>query len=114
MKIKSKLWIEVDGKPVFGKGRMQLLESIERYGSISRAAKELNISYRKAWGYLDAMEKRLSIPLVDRQTGGKDGGGASLTNDARDFLRKFDEMEEGIKELIDQRFISIFKEKEDV
>ena len=112
MKIKSKLWIEVDGKPVLGKGRMQLLEGIGRHGSISRAAKDLNISYRKAWGYLDAMESRLSIALVDRHAGGRDGGGATLTGEARDFLRKFEQMEEGIKELIDERFVKVFSDKE--
>lgn len=112
MEIRSKLWIEVDGKPVFGKGRMQLLESIGRHGSISKAAKENDISYRKAWGYLDAMESRLNIPLVDRHTGGRDGGGTSLTEEAREFLRKFEKMEEGIKEIIDERFIEVFSDKE--
>lgn len=113
MKIKSKLWIEVDGKPVFGKGRMQMLEGIGRHGSISKAAKEINISYRKAWGYLDAMEKRLNITLVDRQAGGRDGGGTWLTDEAREFLRKFEKLEDGIRELIDQRFTEVFIKKED-
>ncbi len=111
MKIKSKLWIEVDGKPVFGRGRIILLEGIERHGSISKAAREINISYRKAWGYLDAMEKRLDIPLVHRQVGGKDGGGASLTEEARAFLNKFKKLEEGLKEIIDKRFQEVFETK---
>jgi len=49
MEIKSKLWIEIDGKPVFGRGRSFLLEAINSHGSINQAAKEINISYRKAW-----------------------------------------------------------------
>ncbi len=109
MEIKSKLWIEVDGKPVFGRGRRFLLEAIDRCGSISRAAKEINISYRKAWGYIKAMEERLGFRLVDRQTGGKDGGGATLTKDARKFLKKYEALEEGIRELVDNRFRNIFK-----
>ena len=108
MQIRSKLWIEVEGKPVFGRGRRFLLQAIEKYGSINQAAKEINISYRKAWGYIKAMEERLGIKLVERQTGGKDGGGAILTEEARSFLLKYELMEEGIREMVDQRFRGIF------
>jgi molybdate transport system regulatory protein len=108
MQIKSKLWIEVEGKPVFGRGRRFLLQAIDKYGSINQAAKEINISYRKAWGYIKAMEERLGIKLVERQTGGKDGGGAILTEEARSFLEKYGLMEEGIREMVDQKFRGIF------
>ena len=87
MEIKSKLWIEVEGESVFGRGRRFLLQAIDKYGSINQAAKEINISYRKAWGYIKAMEERLGIKLVDRQAGGKNGGGATLTDEARVFLQ---------------------------
>lgn len=108
MEIKSKLWIEVDGEPVFGRGRRFLLDAIDKYGSLNRAAKEINISYRRAWSYIKAMEERLGIKLVERQAGGKNGGGATLTKEARDFLRKYELMEEGIREIVDQRFRRIF------
>ncbi|MCL4491901.1 MAG: winged helix-turn-helix domain-containing protein [Nitrospirae bacterium] len=108
MDIKSKLWIEIDGEPVFGRGRSMLLKAIDRHGSISRAAKEINISYRRAWSYIKAMEERLGIKLVERQSGGKDGGGAVLTQDARDFLKKYELMEEGIRDMVDKRFKGLF------
>jgi len=104
MEIKSKVWLEVDGKPVFGEGRRALLEAIDRHGSISQAAKEINISYRKAWGYIKAMEERLGFELVQRQAGGKNGGGAALTEEARKFLKRYKKIEDGIKELFDERF----------
>ncbi len=110
MEIKSKLWIEVEGEPVFGRGRRFLLQAIDKYGSINQAAKEINISYRKAWGYINAMEKRLGIRLVERQAGGKNGGGATLTKEAREFLKKYEMMEEGIREIVDARFKEIFGE----
>ena len=88
MEIRSKLWIESKGKPVFGRGRRFLLEAIDKRGSINQAAKEINISYRKAWGYLKAMEERLGIKLIERQTGGRNGGGATLTVGAKIFLKK--------------------------
>jgi molybdate transport system regulatory protein len=108
MEIKSKLWIEIDGEPVFGRGRRFLLQAIDKYGSINQAAKEINISYRKAWGYIKAMEERLGIKLVDRQAGGKNGGGATLTDEARVFLQKYEIMELGIKDIVDKKFKKIF------
>lgn len=111
MEIKSKLWIEVGGKPVFGRGRRFLFEAIDRYGSINRAAKEINISYRKAWGYIKAMEERLGIKLIERQTGGKNGGGAVLTQEAREFLKKYKAMETGIVEIVDERFKKYFHDE---
>jgi molybdate transport system regulatory protein len=109
MEIKSKLWIEVGGEPVFGRGRRFLLEAIEAYGSINRAAGEVGISYRKAWSHIKAMEERLGMKLVARQTGGKNGGGTVLTDDARRFLKKYEALEKGIQEIVDNRFLAVFK-----
>lgn len=108
MQIKSKLWIEVAGEPVFGRGRRILLQAIDGCGSINQAAKEINISYRRAWSYIKAMEERLGIKLVERQSGGKNGGGAALTAEAREFLRRYELLEEGIRELVDEKFRGIF------
>ncbi len=108
MQIRSKIWIEVAGRPVFGRGRRFLLEAIEKHGSITAAAKEINISYRKAWGYIRAMEERLGMKLIERRTGGKDGGGAVLTDAAREFLERYALMEHGIREIVDEKFRGVF------
>ena len=108
--IRSKIWIEVGGEPVFGRGRRFLLEAIETHGSINRAAEEVGISFRKAWGHIKAMEERLGLKLIERQTGGKNGGGALLTNDARVFLKKFEQLEAGIQETVDEKFKKLFIE----
>jgi len=110
MEIKSKLWIEVDGEPVFGRGRMFLLKAIDRYGSINQAAKEINISYRKAWGYIKAMEERLGIRLVERHRGGRNGGEARLTEEARRFLKRYETLEDEIRDFADRKFKKVFKE----
>jgi molybdate transport system regulatory protein len=104
MKIKSKIWIEVDGEPVFGRGRRFLLQAIEKHGSINQAAKEINISYRKAWSYIKAMEERLGMKLVERRTGGKNGGGARLTDAARDFLKRYGKFEDELRKITDEKF----------
>ena len=75
LSIRSKLWIEVGGEPVFGRGRRFLLQAIDSHGSINRAAREVDISFRKAWGHIKAMEERLDVKLVERQTGGRHDGG---------------------------------------
>ncbi len=108
LEIRSKLWIEIGGEPVFGRGRRFLLEAIDAHGSINRAAQEINISFRKAWSYIKAMEERLGIKLVERHAGGRNGGGAALTDDARMFLKKYEALEKGIQETVDEKFGSIF------
>ncbi len=109
LKIKSKFWIEVDGKPVFGMGKKCLLEAIEKYSSINRASKEINISYRKAWAQLNAIEERLGMKLIERYAGGKGGGGATLTENARKILKKYSELERGLQKIVDERFKKIFE-----
>ena len=62
LQVRSKIWLEIDGKPVFGQGREELLRLIQKGSSINAAAKAMGIPYRKAWTYIDAMEKRLGFP----------------------------------------------------
>lgn len=109
MEIRSKIWLEINGKCAFSQGRVVLLEAIDRYGSINRAAAETGISYRRAWGYIKAMEERLGMDLVTTRTGGAGGGGATLTEEARRFLLKYESLESGINELVDERFGDIFR-----
>ncbi len=112
--IRSKIWIEVGNEPVFGRGRRLLLEAIDAHGSINQAAKEVGISFRKAWSHIKTMEDRLGISLVMRRVGGRDGGGAELTKDARKFLRRFADLEEGVRELVDKKFERAFQDVLDV
>jgi len=109
LEIRSKIWIEAGGEPVFGRGRRFLLEAIDSHGSINRASKEVDISFRKAWAHVKAMEERLGVRLLDRQTGGKNGGGAVLTPEARKFLKKYGELEKGIQDSVDRKFKKIFE-----
>ena len=108
MQVRSKIWIEINGKPVFGSGREALFKAIDKFGSINKAARDINISYRKALSYIQTMEQRLGTKLVERKTGGVNGGGASLTGDARDFLKKYERLEHGVHEILDRKFLKIF------
>lgn len=105
---RSKLWIERGGKVALSDWRILLLEMIGRTGSLSRAAEELGVSYRSAWQRLKESEERLGVRLVLTQSGGADGGGSTLTDVARDLVRRYHRFSDGIAELVDQRFKESF------
>jgi molybdate transport system regulatory protein len=108
MEVRSKIWLAVDGEPVFGSGREALFKAIDRLGSINKAAKDINLSYRKALIYIQTMEQRLGKTLVERKIGGLHGGGASLTEEAKEFMRKYELLEEGVNEMLDKKFLEVF------
>ena len=108
LSVRSKVWLELDGEPVFSRGRAQLFRAIDRQGSINAAAREMGISYRRAWGYVKAMEARLGVPLVTTMQGGAHGGGASLTEAARELLAGYERLERGVEDEVDARFAAEF------
>jgi len=76
-----------------GPGKAALLEAIDRTGSISAAARDLEMSYRRAWLLVDTMNQCFRQPLVSTETGGQKGGGAHVTEFGHDVLRRYLEME---------------------
>jgi molybdate transport system regulatory protein len=78
-KIKGRMWIAKGEETFLGYGRIVLLERIKEYGSITRAAKSMGMSYRHAWELVESMNRQASALLVETATGGKGGGGAVLT-----------------------------------
>jgi molybdate transport system regulatory protein len=73
------LRIDFDPDGRLGPGKVMLLERIADSGSISAAARSMNMSYKHAWDLIEEMNVLFGKPLVSTQTGGKDGGGARLT-----------------------------------
>ena len=106
---RSKIWIEIGGKAVLGHGRLVLLEAVERNGSISAAARDLGISYRKAWSQLEEMEKQLPFALLEKKIGGKGGGMAKLTPETKELLTRFRQLLDGSEEFVDKRFAEVFE-----
>lgn len=76
-----KLSIRIDfGKDRrLGPGKIQLLEQIAAHGSISAGGRALDMSYRRAWELVAALNEMFGKPLVTSKSGGKKGGGAELT-----------------------------------
>ncbi len=92
-KIRGRLWISTDEYHTIGHGRIELLEKIHEYGSISKAARAMKMSYKAAWDVIDNMNNLSPELLVVRNTGGKDGGGTQLTEYGRMFISTFKELE---------------------
>ncbi len=99
MQVQGRLWIKEQDKNFLGHGKVELLERIAKTGSISKAAKEMKMSYKAAWDSIDLMNKITSEPLVVRVTGGKGGGGTQITQKGIEAIRIFREMERVQEEL---------------
>jgi molybdate transport system regulatory protein len=71
--------IDLDREGRIGPGKIQLLENIQKFGSISAAGRAMDMSYKRAWDLVDEINRICRQAAVERQTGGKNGGGAVLT-----------------------------------
>jgi len=71
--------IDLDAEGRIGPGKIQLLENIRELGSISAAGRAMDMSYKRAWDLVDEVNRICRRAAVERQTGGKNGGGAVLT-----------------------------------
>jgi molybdate transport system regulatory protein len=94
MEIEGSFWVQKADHKFLGGDRINLLEKIDECGSITKAAKLAGISYKTAWDTVNMMNNLADKPLVERMTGGKGGGGTSLTPEGRDVIRRFKIMQE--------------------
>lgn len=78
-KIKATLRVDFEGNSAIGPGKIALLERMRDCGSLSQAARELDMSYRRAWQLLASLNQSFREPLVITATGGSGGGGSTLT-----------------------------------
>lgn len=85
--VTGSLWIECNGERFLGKGRVELLEYIADTGSISKAAKKMGMSYKKAWQMINSLNQQTRQPVVVVQTGGEKGGGSMLTEEAHQLIK---------------------------
>ena len=81
------------GEPAMGPGKAALIEQIDAAGSISAAARAMNMSYRRAWQLVEAINASFREPVVVTATGGKRGGGARVTDYGRALVASFHAME---------------------
>ena len=84
----------MDGpRRVLGPGRAELLEQIDRTGSISAAARQIGMSYRRAWLLLQSLSEQIGQPVIETAQGGRRGGGALLSERGRALLHLYRRIE---------------------
>jgi molybdate transport system regulatory protein len=88
-----RLHIHLDGEHSLGPGKIQLLEGVREHGSISAAARALEMAYRHAWELIDDLNQGLGRAVVETASGGAAGGGARLTPFGEEVVRRFRTME---------------------
>lgn len=102
-KIKSRIWIEAGDNVLIGEGRVSLLKAIKATGSLSKAAKSLKMSYKKAWNLIDAVNKTSEKPVTINSVGGKGGGGAELTPYGKSLITAFDNINKKCWKYLDEQ-----------
>jgi molybdate transport system regulatory protein len=90
---KFRLRIAAGDVIAIGPGKVALLEAIAETGSITAAAKSLDMSYRRAWLLLDELNRALKQPAVDSAKGGQHGGGSALTDTGRELIALYRRVE---------------------
>src|SRR5258708_28230651 len=85
-KVNGSLWLESDKGRFFGPGPVELLERIAETGAIRMAAKEMGMSYKKAWGLINELNAQTTSPVVIPQAGGEKGGGSVITKEAEELI----------------------------
>src|SRR5659263_612317 len=88
--VKTKLWLVNDkDEPIMGEGKVSLLEAIKKEGSLNKACKKVNISYKHAWLLLREIEESVGEPVIIKRRGGKDQG-TFLTEKAIILIDEYD------------------------
>jgi molybdate transport system regulatory protein len=87
-----------------GPGRIELLEGVQRTGSLSQAARDMGMSYRRAWLLMQSLNESLSSPASFATRGGRRGGGATVTSTGRALIQTYRRTEAKVARNISERF----------
>lgn len=106
-----KLWLSnITGDGIIGDDTFRLMKKIHTTGSLSASAKELGISYRKAWGDIREAEELIGYPLTVGTRGGMQGGTTVLTDKARKLLEAYDALHVKLDDMVEEAYKE-FREK---
>ena len=100
--VNGSIWMECDGQRFFGPGPVELLERINKTGSINQAAKQMQMSYKKAWEIINMLNTQAARPLVVTQTGGTSGGGSVITSEAIEIIAWHKSLRERFKVFLEK------------
>ena len=92
-KARFRLRVTRGDEVAIGPGKVELLEAVRDHGSITEAAKQIGMSYRRAWLLLDEVNRMLKKPATMSAHGGQSGGGSVLTPEGEEVVRLYREIE---------------------
>jgi molybdate transport system regulatory protein len=98
--MRGRIWIDGKEGTFLGYGRITLLERIRENGSITKAAKAMDMSYRHAWELIESMNRQASKPFVETATGGRKGGGTRLTEEGEKAVSLFREFNKDFSDFL--------------
>jgi molybdate transport system regulatory protein len=99
--------IDLDSEGRIGPGKIQLLENIQSCGSISAAGRAMDMSYKRAWDLVDEINRICRHPAVERQTGGKNGGGAVLTPFGMSLVARYRKIERDAASAVREELLAL-------
>ena len=111
LSVRSKVWFVADDQHAFGSGLTNLLERIDRLGTLTGAARSSNMSYRRAWDLIEDAERHLGKKLVIPRSGGLGGGGSVLSPEGRRLLDVFKRVDREVAGYADERFSAYLREE---
>lgn len=110
MEPRLKLWIERDGRLALSDYRVRLLALVQETGSLARAAAEMRLSYRRAWGKIKEMERNLGVQLVTSEAGGAGGGHSRLTPEGAQLIRRYEAFAARMHEILKREYAAEFED----
>jgi molybdate transport system regulatory protein len=100
--LRVRCWIDIDGERFFGPGRAELLQLIQQTGSISKAAKSMGMSYKKAWEMIEKLNMQAQKPYVIAHKGGQRGGGTEVTKRGIAMLQAYQKLDDKLHAMVDK------------
>ena len=107
--MKAKFWLTLGPRTLFGDGKAKLLEAVDELGSLSSAARSMDMSYRHAWGLLRELDKAAGFAFLEHSgTGSRTR--LRLTTDGRRFIAAYRRFRAPLAKAVEARFLRVFPE----
>jgi molybdate transport system regulatory protein len=105
--VRAKFWLTLGDRTLFGDGKADLLEAVDRLGSLRRAARSMGMSYRHAWGLLRELDRAAGFAFLEHS-----GAGARtslrLTTNGRRFIQAYRRFRAPLADAVEKRFRRVF------
>ena len=107
--VKAKFWLTIGPRTLFGDGKADLLEAVDRLGSLRSAAQSMGMSYRHAWGLLRELDLAAGFAFLEHSGTGPRSR-LRLTDDGRAFIAAYRRFRAPLGKVVEARFRHIFSE----